>query len=90
VRFDNKSTEKETSPTTSSCPIFFSYMEHPLKPLLKPLHPIDEVVVEVFFKNFPHFVTLKTSTKTFSIRCSPCSVSTWIIVHFSKAFDIVL
>jgi hypothetical protein len=47
----------------------FSYMEHMLKPLLKPLLQITEVVAEFFF--FPNLVTLKTSIKTFATRCSP-------------------
>jgi hypothetical protein len=53
---------KKTFATTSARPFFFSYMEHPLKPLQR----IEEVVVEVFWSNF---VTLKTSAR----RCSPCS-----------------
>jgi hypothetical protein len=44
-------------------------MEHLLKPSLKPLQPIEEVVAKFFLKILPNFVTLKTSTR----RCSPCS-----------------
>jgi hypothetical protein len=32
VHFDNKRTKKKISATTFVRPIFFSYMEHPLKP----------------------------------------------------------
>jgi hypothetical protein len=67
VCFDKKSNGKKTSTTTSFHPNVFGYMEHSLKPL----QPIEEVVVEVFFFfNFPNFVTLKNSSR----RCFSCSV----------------
>jgi hypothetical protein len=58
VCFDKK-TPKKKKPLLQPPPaqIFFSYIEH----LLKPLQPIEEVVAEVFLKIFPNFVTLKTS-----------------------------
>lgn len=40
-------------------------MDHPLKPPLS--------VTEVFLKKLSNFVTLKTSTKISTTRCSPCS-----------------
>jgi len=71
MRFENRNIEKKISVTTSAHSIFFSYMEHSLKHLLKPPHPINEVVAKVFLKKFPNFVILKI----FARRCSPCSVA---------------
>jgi hypothetical protein len=68
--FDNKSTEKKNLHYNFHPTNFFCYMEH----LLKPPHSIVKVVAEDFLKFFPNFVTLKTSSKTFARRCSPCSV----------------
>jgi hypothetical protein len=45
-------------------------MEDPLKTLLKPPQPIEEVVTEVVFLIFPNFVTLKPPQKPFVRRCS--------------------
>jgi hypothetical protein len=86
VCFENKSTEKKNSATISAHPKKNCYMEHPLKPLLKPPQSIEEVVAEVFLKFFPIFVTLKTSAKTYDRRCFPCNVSA--IVHaFNQLFS---
>jgi hypothetical protein len=64
-----KALKKKKYAATSARPIFFSYMEEPLKPT----QPIDEVVAEVLLKKLSNFVTLKTFAKTFAIRCSPCN-----------------
>jgi hypothetical protein len=52
VRFDNNN--KKNIRYNLRPPIFFSYMEHPLK---HP-QPIKGVVVEVFLKKFPNFESL--------------------------------
>jgi hypothetical protein len=44
MRFDSENTGKKTSATTFDHPIFFSYMEHLLKPLLQTM----EVIAEFF------------------------------------------
>jgi hypothetical protein len=36
------------------------------------MQSIEEVVAKFFLKILPNFVTIKTSTKTFARRCSPC------------------
>jgi hypothetical protein len=60
-------------------------MEHPLKPP----QSIEEVVVEVFLKILPNFITLKTFTKTSTRRHSPCSVSK-LTKSFSTSFEVFM
>jgi len=54
-------------------------MEH----LLKPLQPIEKVVVEVFLKFFPNFVALKASSRS----CYPCSDPNnlhWFLDYYNR------
>ena len=48
----------------------FSYSEHLIQPLTKPLLPIVEILAEVFTIIFPSLITLKTSYRV----PFPCSV----------------
>jgi hypothetical protein len=69
VRFNKNNTEKKTFTKTSIHLMFFSYMEH----LLKPLYPIEEVITEFFLKILTNFVTAKTSAKICARMHSPWS-----------------
>jgi hypothetical protein len=68
--FDKNNTKK-----TSIHPIFFGYIEHPLKPPWS----IEEVVAKFFLKILSNFVTLKISTKTSTRRCYLCRVAWYIM-----------
>jgi hypothetical protein len=69
MHFDKKNKEKKIH-YNLLLPNFFSYMEYSLKYM----QSIKEVVAEEFLTKIPNFVTLKTSAKTSSRRCYPCSV----------------